>query len=316
MAVFTPVTSDELAPWLAGFEVGTLVCLDGIASGIENSNFFLSTTGGEFVLTIFEKLTPAELPFYLDLTAHLAASGIPCPGPITDCAGRNFSTLKGKPAAIVRRLAGRSHMQPTASDRAQVAAMLARMHLAGAGFRGYQDNPRGPHWWAMTAPQVKPFLGAEAAALLESELAFQASHRHDKLPRGPVHADLFRDNVLFDGADLGGFIDFYFAGFDCLLFDVAVCVNDWCIAREGVDAGDLDAQQVGEFLAAYDAVRPFAAEERAAWDVMLRAGALRFWLSRLFDFHLPRAGQLITPHDPGHFERILARRRARPAPWK
>jgi homoserine kinase type II len=168
----------------------------------------------------------------------------------------------------------------------------------------------------VTAPQVKPFLDAEAAALLESELAFQASHRHDKLPRGPVHADLFRDNVLFDGAGLGGFIDFYFAGYDCLLFDVAVCVNDWCIAREGLDAGDLDAQQVGEFLEAYDAVRPFAAEEQAAWDVMLRAAALRFWLSRLFDFHLPRAGQLITPHDPGHFERILARRRARPAPWK
>ena len=174
--------------------------------------------------------------------------------------------LKGKPAAIVRRLAGRSHMQPGASDRAQVAAMLARMHLAGAGFRGYQDNPRGPHWWAVTAPQVKPFMAAEAVALLEDELAFQASHRHDRLPRGPVHADLFRDNVLFDGAGLGGFIDFYFAGFDCLLFDVAVCVNDWCIVRDGALAGELDAQQVGEFLQAYDAVRPISAEERAAWE--------------------------------------------------
>ncbi len=316
MAVFTPVTSDELAPWLAGFDVGSLVRLDGIASGIENSNFFLTTGGGEFVLTIFEKLTPVELPFYLDLTAHLAAGGIPCPCPIADRVGRNFSTLKGKPAAIVRRLAGRSHMDPSSGDRAQVAAMLARMHLAGAGFRGFQDNPRGPHWWAMTAPQVTPFLGSEAADLLATELAFQASHRHDRLPRGPVHADLFRDNVLFDGAELGGFIDFYFAGFDCLLFDVAVCVNDWCIVREGPEAGELIASQVGEFLQAYDAVRPITVEERAAWDMMLRAGALRFWLSRLFDFHLPRPGQLITPHDPGHFERILARRRARPAPWK
>ena len=316
MAVFTPVTSDELAPWLAGFDVGTLLRLDGIASGIENSNFFLTTTGGEFVLTIFEKLTPDELPFYLDLTAHLAAGGIPCPGPITDRAGRNFSILRGKPAAIVRRLAGRSHMEPSAADRAQVAAMLARMHLAGAGFRGYQDNPRGPHWWAVTAPQVKPFMADAAAALLADELAFQASHRNDKLPRGPVHADLFRDNVLFDGPVLGGFIDFYFAGFDCLLFDVAVCVNDWCIVREGPEAGELVPSQVREFLQAYHQVRPFAAEERAAWDLMLRAGALRFWLSRLFDFHLPRAGQLITPHDPGHFERILARRRAGPAAWK
>jgi len=315
MAVFTPVTSDELAPWLAGFDVGTLVRLDGIASGIENSNFFLSTTGGEFVLTIFEKLTPTELPFYLDLTAHLAAGGIPCPGPIADRSGRNFSMLKGKPAAIVRRLAGRSHMDPSASDRAQVAGMLARMHLIGAGFRSHQDNPRGPRWWAVTAPQVKPFMSTETAGMLESELTFQTSHRHHQLPRGPVHADLFRDNVLFDGAALGGFIDFYFAGFDCLLFDVAVCVNDWCIVREGAEAGELVDAQVAEFLVAYNQVRPFAPEERAAWDVMLRAGALRFWLSRLFDFHLPRAGQLITPHDPGHFERILARRRNRLAPW-
>jgi homoserine kinase type II len=161
-----------------------------------------------------------------------------------------------------------------------------------------------------------PFLDASSATLLESELAFQASHRHDRLPRGPVHADLFRDNVLFDGGSLGGFIDFYFAGFDCLLFDVAVCVNDWCIAREGADAGELQAAEVREFLAAYDAVRPFTPEERAAWDVMLRAGALRFWLSRLFDFHLPRSGHLITPHDPGHFQRILMLRRARPAAWK
>jgi homoserine kinase type II len=315
MAVFTPVTSEELAPWLAGFDVGTLVRLDGIAAGIENSNFFLSTTGGEFVLTIFEKLTSDELPFYLDLTAHLAASGIPCPGPIADRAGRNFSMLKAKPAAIVRRLAGRSHMLPSAADRTQVAAMLARMHIAGAAFKGFRENPRGPHWWAATAPQVRPFMEPAAAALLESELAFQASHRHDRLPRGPVHADLFRDNVLFDGADLGGFIDFYFAGFDCLLFDVAVCVNDWCIVRDGPAAGELVDEQVAEFLGAYHHVRAFGAEERAAWDVMLRAGALRFWLSRLFDFHLPRPGQLVTPHDPGHFERILARRRNRVAPW-
>jgi homoserine kinase type II len=193
--------------------------------------------------------------------------------------------------------------------------MLARMHLVGASFKSHQDNPRGPRWWAATAPQVKPFMAAAAATLLESELAFQASHRHDQLPRGPVHADLFRDNVLFDGAGLGGFIDFYFAGFDCLLFDVAVCVNDWCIVREGAEAGELVDVQVTEFLVAYNQVRPFAPEERAAWDVMLRAGALRFWLSRLFDFHLPRAGKLITPHDPGHFERILARRRTGPAPW-
>jgi homoserine kinase type II len=315
MAVFTPVTTDELAPWLAGYDLGRAERLEGIASGIENSNFFLTTTHGDYVLTIFEKLTPAELPYYLDLTAHLAAAGIPCPGPLLDRQGRTFSLFKGKPAAIVRRLAGRSHLQPDGADRAQVGAMLARMHLAGMDFRGSQDNPRGPHWWAVTAPRVKPFLDTRRTALLDDELAFQASHRHDTLPRGPVHADLFRDNVLFDGARLGGFIDFYFAGRDCLLFDVAVCVNDWCIRRDEGAVGVLDAQAVGEFLAAYHGVRPLSEAERAAWDVMLRAGALRFWLSRLFDFHLPRPGELITPHDPGHFERILTLRRTAPAPW-
>lgn len=315
MAVFTPVKPDELAPWLAGFDIGHLLALKGIASGIENSNFFLTTSAGEYVLTIFEKLTELELPFYLDLTAHLAQAGIPCPGPIVDRAGRNFSTLKGKPAAIVRRLPGASHMTPAAGERAQAAAMLARMHLAGTGFSGYQENPRGPHWWATTAPLVKPFMDAASRLLLDEELAFQASHRHDALPRGPIHADLFRDNVLFDSGKLGGFIDFYFAGFDCLQFDTAVCVNDWCIVREGEATGALVASEVQEFLSAYNAVRPLLAAERAAWDVMLRAAALRFWLSRLFDFHLPRSGLMITPHDPGHFERILQLRRALPAPW-
>lgn len=320
MAVFTSLTEDELRPWLAQYDVGDLRGLQGIASGIENSNFFLSTTQGEYVLTIFEKLTAAELPFYLGLTAHLEHGGIPCPGPVPDRGGRHFSPLKGKPAAIVHRLPGRSHMQPVDRDRAHVAAMLARMHLAGANYTNMQENPRGPHWWAVTAPRVMPYLSAGNQALLADELKFQAAHRLDRLPRGPVHADLFRDNVLFQdesaGHALGGFIDFYFAGWDCLLFDVAVCVNDWCIAREGAASGQLIDSEARVFLAAYNAVRPFNAAEREAWPVMLRAGALRFWLSRLFDFHLPRPGELITPHDPTHFERILKlRREARDLPW-
>jgi homoserine kinase type II len=323
MAVFTSLTADELKPWLAAYDAGETRALTGIAAGIENSNFFLSTTHGEYVLTVFEKLTPAELPFYLGLTAHLEQQGIPCPGPLPDRAGRLFSLLKGKPAAVVRRLPGRSHMQPSDDDRASVAHMLARMHLAGLSYGAHQDNPRGPHWWAVTAPCVLPYLDAGNQALLADELKFQASHRLDALPRGPIHADLFRDNVLFDGPVLGGFIDFYFAGWDCLLFDVAVCVNDWCIVRggEAVPAGTepvpgaLVAAQTRVFLEAYNRVRPFAPGEAAAWPVMLRAAALRFWLSRLYDFHLPRQGELITPHDPGHFERILKQRRSGPPPW-
>lgn len=350
MAVFTSLTLDELAPWLAQYALGAPVQLRGIAAGIENSNFFLTTgldgVQHEYVLTIFEKLSAAELPFYLDLTAHLSSAGVPCPGPVKGRDGRNFHLLKGKPAAIVRRLPGQSHLRPSNAERAQVGAMLAFMHLAGQNFAGAQANPRGPHWWAVTAPRLHPYLDAPTRALLDDELQFQAAHRHDTLPRGPVHADLFRDNVLFeqeaDGSSrLGGFIDFYFAGRDCLLFDVAVCVNDWCIAHDddaadgtgalaaGADGqrnggqlngtrrkGELIAHEVQAFLAAYHQVRPLSAAEQAAWPVMLRAGALRFWLSRLYDFHLPRAGEMITPHDPGHFGRILQLRRAAASlPW-
>ncbi len=325
MAVFTSLTIEELAPWLAQYRIGTPVALRGIAAGIENSNFFLSTMHGgeqhEYVLTIFEKLSAAELPFYLDLTAHLSAAGIPCPGPELGVDGRNFHILKSKQAAVVRRLPGVSQMRPGNHERVQVGAMLAAMHLAGLSFPEAQDNPRGPHWWAVTAPRVMPFLDAASRALLEDELAFQMSHRHDALQRGPIHADLFRDNVLFeagpDGVNrLGGFIDFYFAGCDCLLFDVAVCVNDWCIVHEGDSRGALVTDEAIAFLRAYHAVRPFSGAEREAWGVMLRAAALRFWLSRLFDFHLPRPGEMITPHDPAHFERILRlRRTASSLPW-
>ena len=316
MAVFTPVAPDELRPWLAQFDLGELLTLEGIASGIENSNFFLTTSRGRFVLTLFEKLTPDELPFYLDLTAHLAAAGVPCPGPIPDRRGRNFSLLKDKPAAVVRRLPGVSRMQPGRAECAEVGEQLARMHLAGRDFLVHQDNPRGPRWWAATALRVKPFMSAANRGLLDDELRFQAGHRRDKLPRGAIHADLFRDNVLFDGARVGGFIDFYFAGVDCLLFDLAVCVNDWCIEHDGAGAGTLVDPLAYAFVRAYHAVRPLEGAERAGWSLMLRAAALRFWLSRLYDFHLPRPGELITPHDPAHFERILRlRRQAASLPW-
>jgi homoserine kinase type II len=179
--------------------------------------------------------------------------------------------------------------------------VLADMHIAGQSYPGALENPRGPRWWREAARKVLPFLDEARVRLLESELEFQSRFRGHELQRGPVHADLFRDNVLFDDTRIGGVVDFYFAGVDAWLFDVAVTLNDWCVEPDGA----FDRVRADAFLAAYHAVRPFTAAERDAWPVMLRAAALRFWLSRLYDFHLPRPGELVHAHDPEHFRRIL-----------
>jgi homoserine kinase type II len=313
MSVYTKVTERELGDWLKGYSVGTLVEVRGIAAGIENTNYFVTTTGGRYVLTLFERLPARSLPFYLGLMAHLARHGIPCPSPVADRANRLLATLNGKPAALVTRLPGAVVTQPSAGQCAEVGAVLANLHLAGQSYAGRLENPRGPRWWRATAPLVAPFLDEHRRQLLDAELAFQLAHRRRDLPRGPIHADLFRDNVLFEGARIGGVIDFYFAGVDAWLFDVAVTLNDWCVAADG----EVDRARAGALLAAYHAVRPFTPAERGAWPAMLRAAALRFWLSRLHDFHLPRPGELVHAHDPEHFRRILELRvrDAGGAPW-
>jgi homoserine kinase type II len=303
MSVYTKVTEVQLADWLKAYSVGTLVELKGIADGIENTNYFVTTTHGRYVLTLFERLPARDLPFYLNLMAHLARHGIPCPAPIADRANRLLSELASKPAALVSRLPGVALTQPSAAHCAEVGSLLADMHIAGQSYGGTLENPRGPKWWRETGPLVAPFLDEARRRLLESELEFQFQSRDqiNGLPRGSVHADLFRDNVLFDGARIGGVIDFYFAGVDAWLFDVAVTLNDWCIHADG----KLDPPRADAFLRAYHGVRPFIPLERDAWPVMLRAAALRFWLSRLYDFHLPRPGELVHAHDPEHFCGIL-----------
>jgi homoserine kinase type II len=314
MSVYTPVSEPELARWLSNYSVGAVQEITPIAAGIENTNYFVTTTQGSYVLTLFERLPAQELPFYLGLMSHLARHGIPCPAPIADLADSFLSTLNGKPAALVTRLPGTSLERPGADACAELGELLARMHLAGRSYGGYIENPRGPRWWRVAARAVRPFLDAERQALLDAELHFQSQYRFPDLPRGPVHADLFRDNALFENNRIRGVIDFYFAGVDCLLFDCAVCANDWCLADPSTDRR-LDETRTLALLRAYGATRPFSALERGAWPVMLRAAALRFWLSRLYDFHLPRAGMLVHAHNPEHFRNILQLRAAGDAPW-
>lgn len=301
MSVYTTVTPDDLRRWLQDYAVGDLIELRGIAAGIENTNYFVTTSGGRYVLTLFEKLTAPELPFYLNLMAHLAERGVPSAHPVANRAGCYIGTLNGKPAALVARLEGQDVAAPTSPECAAVGAVLARLHRAGQSYAATMDNPRGPKWWKAALPDVLPFVSADEAALLREEVRFQSLYRFSDLPRGAIHADLFRDNVLFSGERVAGVIDFYFACTDALLYDIAIAVNDWCIAADG----ELDVARTRAFVDAYAAVRPYTPIERGAWPVMLRAGALRFWVSRLYDFHLPRPGELTHAKDPGHFRRIL-----------
>jgi homoserine kinase type II len=301
MSVYTTVSETELTAWLNDYSLGQLQDLQGIASGIENTNYFVTTSNGRFVLTLFEKLKADELPFYLNLMAHLARHGIPCPAPMANRHNQFLGILNDKPACIVSRLSGKSTTAPTQAHCAAMGLMLGQMHIAGQSFTQIMPNPRGAAWRAATAPQVRPFIAAEQAALLDSEIALQAQRNHSILPQGLIHADLFRDNVLLEGERVGGLIDFYFACTDALLYDIAITVNDWCMRADGT----LDAILAQTFLRAYHAVRPLQDSEHQAWPMMLRQAALRFWLSRLFDKYLPRDGELIHAHDPAHFERIL-----------
>ena len=313
MAVFTEVPQEEARALMARLSLGELSELRGIQGGIENTNYFATTDRGEYVLTLFERLTAAQLPFYLHLMKHLALAGIPVPDPQADSAGDILHSVCGKPAAVVDRLVGKSQLAPAPVHCAAVGDMLARMHLAGRDYSRRQPNLRGLAWWNDTVPVVLPHLDEPQRTLALSELAYQnhvaAASAYAALPSGPVHADLFRDNVMFDDEALTGFFDFYFAGTDTFLFDLAVCMNDWCI---DLATGAHDAGRATAMLDAYQAVRPLEAAERRLLPALLRAGAMRFWVSRLWDFHLPREATMLVPHDPAHFERVLRGRIAHP----
>jgi len=322
MAVYTEVSLDEASTLASRLNLGAVQSLQGCAGGIENTNYFVTTEQGDFVLTLFERLGFEQLPFYLALMKYLAQHGVPVPDPATDTAGVYLHALQGKPATVVNRLPGASALAPTPAHCACVGAMLARMHLAGSDFPMHQPNLRGLPWWNATAQVVMPFLEPAQAALLQSELAYQnhiaTGSCYAALPRGPIHADLFRDNVLFHAdpgaaqaatpVRLSGFFDFYFAGVDSWLFDIAVSLNDWCVDLE---TGTCDEDRHRRFLQAYAQVRPLTGAERRLLPAMQRAGALRFWISRLWDLHLPREASMLKPHDPTHFERVLRQRIAR-----
>jgi len=319
MAVFTPVTEDQARTLLQDYQLGELHRLVGIPAGIENTNYFLDTDRGRFVLTIFEVITAQQLPFYVDLMHQLASRGVPVPMPQARNDQSLITELHGKPAIIVTRLSGQWVRHPSTVHCELAAKTMAQLHQAGTGLDSVQPNLRGFEWWQETAPKLIQYLTDSQRTLLNQALAEQAdlrkNKRFDTLPVGPAHCDYFRDNVLFAGSDdqplMGGVIDFYFAGCDHWLFDIAVAVNDWCIEH---DTGALLPDHVNAWITAYQTIRPLTHDERQLWPYMLRAAALRFWLSRLYDFNIPRVAQTLTPHDPTHFERILRLRMTQQPP--
>lgn len=314
MAVFTRITKSELQHWLEGRDCGDLLGFEGIESGIENTNYFVNTSKGRFVLTLFEKLQAHELPFYLGLMQHLAKKGLPVPGPISNAHGELFNLLNGKPATLVNCLIGKSTELPNAAQCMEIGKFCAQAHLAASDYAGNTPNPRGLAWveWAMNelAGQLPSTLGALLRSEVEHQKAVAQSPAYQMLPKGAVHADLFRDNALLEGDKLGGVIDFYFAGVDTFLFDLAVTANDWCIdTRNGQASGELNAKLLEALLTGYQTIRRLSAHECALWQDMLRSAGLRFWTSRLYDFYMPRTAEVLNAKDPTHFERVLLARR-------
>ena len=281
--------------------MGGLVGFEGITTGVENTNYFVDTGAGRWVLTLFERQRHEDLPYFLNLMAHLADHGVPSPRPVADREGEFLRWLNDRPAALVQRLSGASVTRPDIVHCRAVGGVLADLHRVGASFKGYRASCRGPAWWEQTGRELLPRLDPDDAALLRDELAFQARFRHVRLPSGVIHADLFRDNVLFEGTRLSGLIDFYFACNDVLLYDLAVTVNDWCVQLDGA----FDDSRVHALVHAYAQRRPLTTDETEAWPVLLRAAALRFWLSRAYDWHFPRDGEMIDARDPEPFKRLL-----------
>ena len=304
MSVFTTLTLKEVQAWLQDYAIGEITELKGIAAGITNTNYFVVTDQARYVLTIFEANSMDELPYYVDLMTHLAEHNVPCPTPIVDRHGVALRVMKDKPALLISCLRGRNIESPDENQCAQVGRVLAQMHLAGETFKQTATDQRDATWRSQTAERVMEKLSADDQAILMQALEFQDQLDLNALPTGVIHGDLFRDNVLFDGAELGGFIDFYYACNGVLAYDVAITVNDWCLT----ELGDFDEMRLNAFMQAYTEVRPFNDDEKQTWQGLLCIAALRFWLSRLHDWHFPAEGELTHAKDPNYFKNILLKR--------
>ncbi len=305
MAVYTEVSDEALAAFLAEYDLGAAIAFRGIAEGVENSNYQLRTGAGDFILTLYEKrVDPAELPWFLGLMQHLADAGMTCPLPVRGCDGESLRRLAGRPACITTFLPGVWPRRVRPEHCGPVGAALAALHVAGAGYRPERVNALGPAGWAPLlerclprADAVQPGLGLELGAALERILARWPAD----LPRGHIHADLFPDNVFFLEGRISGLIDFYFAATDLLAYDIAVCLNAWCFEPDF----QFNVTKARALLRAYDGIRPLSDRERATLPVLCQGASIRFLLTRLFDWVNTPEGALVTRKDPLQYLRRL-----------
>lgn len=306
MSVYTEVGREQLVAFLSDYAVGELVSYQGISDGIENTNYFVTTDQAEFVLTLFEQHEFEELGYFLDVMTFFYEKNIPSAYPAADKSGNYLKKLAGKPAALVHRLQGGGVNSVASVKQCEVIGdMLAQMHLAATDFSGSRVNGRGGEWRQQKGAELLPLLEQAEADLLKDELAFQQDYQRLGLPTGVSHSDLFRDNALFEGDELKGIIDFYYACDEYFIYDLAVVVNDWCVDEQGL----VDEQRYQHLMQAYQVQRALSSQETESWPLMLRAAALRFWLSRLQDKLFPKEGELIQIKDPDAILKILKQHR-------
>ena len=306
MAVYTDVGDEELAAFLATYDLGRLLSCKGIAEGVENTNYFLHTSAGSFILTLYEKrVNEADLPFFLGLMEHLSARGLNCPQPVRNRAGQALGRLAGRPAVIVTFLEGISVKRPSARHCRAVGAALAKLHLASADFPMRRPNALSLAGWPPLFAAAEAHADRVSPGLAERtrrELAHLSEVWPAALPTGVIHADLFTDNVFFLGSELSGLIDFYFACTDAFAYDLAICLNAWCFEPDG--AFNITKGQA--LIAGYEAVRRLSPPEVEALPTLCRGSALRFMLTRLVDWLNVPPGALVKPKDPLEFDRKLA----------
>lgn len=301
MSVFTPVSPAEADALLARYTLGVVERLEGIAQGVENTNYFLTTTTGEYVLTLFEHIPRDDLPFYVGLMDHLAEHEVRCPKPMRMNDGSMIAEVNGKPACIVTKLPGHPRADPTLHDCHIAGALLGDIHVAGVEYDAGLENWRGRAWRERFAEAIRARIPRAEAELIDAENRYQAIHDDSVLPQGVIHGDYFHDNVLWDEEGVPGVIDFYFACDDALAYDLAIAVNDWCVTPEAA----VDAPRAHAFLEGYESRRPLTDFERRLWPVMLRRAALRTWLGRLGYNYFPRESHMTIPKDHAFSRRLL-----------